>query len=198
MRPGSPPGSKPAALENARARATDESPRTTKPYDRTGDQIKLDDRRNPMPAMVSPVGLEPTAPRLKVRGAERTDGPIWAFLEPFQALPDRQSPRCDPSFSHYCHRSPPIPTGDGRGTKDRRCTRNDRSLVTSKNGVRRFVSPPAGCTAGRTADISQTLLCRETHRPADDHALLRPVDVASMRPRHFCRGRRSGAGLSLM
>jgi hypothetical protein len=43
-RPGSRPTSRPAAtLENARAIAAHESPRTTKLYDRTGDEITLDE-----------------------------------------------------------------------------------------------------------------------------------------------------------
>src|ERR1700692_351614 len=59
----SPPGSEPAARAHGRARATDESPRTTKPYDRTGDQIKLDEVERVGPRRAHPTVLSSIAPR---------------------------------------------------------------------------------------------------------------------------------------
>ena len=82
-------------------------------------QAGLSGRRAvPTMALVSPVGLEPTAPRLKVRRAHRGICPIWPFSDPLQTLPDRRPRGAIPLFTHVRHLPPHICPGDRPGTAE--------------------------------------------------------------------------------
>ncbi len=71
--------------------------------------------RNALKSLVSPVGLEPTAPRLKVQRAASFRIGHWPIPNPFQAHWHQGVPRSIPLFAHVRPLSPSIRPGEERG-----------------------------------------------------------------------------------